>query len=114
MLCGENVLFPTVYTSCEKTAWRACSNRKARARRLVSPCCFTLTLPARALHGPLAGQVVPMGGYWWQLMDSGGNKLAGNAVNAAKCKSTLAGLCVAKPSFWNRMTMNNIPKGELS
>ena len=55
-----------------------------------------------------------MGGYWWQLMDSGGNKLAGNAVNAAKCKSTLAGLCVAKPSFWNRMTMNNIPKGELS
>jgi len=59
----------------------------------------------------LIKKVVPMGGYWWQLMDGGGNKLAGKKVAAAQCEATLKQMCVDKPPAWNRMTMFNIPHG---
>ena len=64
----------------------------------------------------LTKKVVPMGGFWWQLMDSRGVKLATKDLSAASCKSTLKTLCVganasATPSAWNRMQLYNIPKG---
>jgi len=65
----------------------------------------------------LVKKVLPMGGYWWQLMDSGGAKLAGPPSrrhvppSPNQCKSMLRSLCVEKPSFWDKMTMSNIPKG---
>ena len=63
----------------------------------------------------LTKKVVPMGGFWWQLMDGRGSKLAGGA-SAAQCLSTLRDLCVganesATPSAWNRMQMYNVPNG---
>eukprot|EP01044_Picomonas_judraskeda_P007430 COSAG03_NODE_796_length_5819_cov_19.619755_8_plen_147_part_01 len=59
----------------------------------------------------LVKKVVPMGGYWWQLMDGGGNKLAAKNVSTATCKSTLATLCKPKPDSWDRMQLYNIPSG---
>jgi hypothetical protein len=60
----------------------------------------------------LKKKVVPMGGYWWQLMDSGNTKLAGiHQMDTAKCKAALAPMCVPKPSSWNKLTLNNIPGG---
>ena len=66
----------------------------------------------------LTKKVVPMGGFWWQLMDRGGNKLAAKDVSAASCKATLKSLCVgggpnasATPSAWDRMQLYNIPNG---
>jgi hypothetical protein len=64
----------------------------------------------------LVKKVLPMGGYWWQLMDGSGIKLAapprrGKPATPAQCKSTLAGLCTEKPAFWNRMAMYNIGGG---
>lgn len=66
----------------------------------------------------LTKKVVPMGGFWWQLMDSGGNKLAAKDVSTASCKATLKSLCVgggpnasATPSAWDRMQLYNIPNG---
>ena len=63
----------------------------------------------------LTKKVVPMGGFWWQLMDGRGSKLAGGA-SAAQCILTLRDLCVganasATPSAWNRMQMYNVPNG---
>ena len=71
----------------------------------------------------LTKKVVPMGGFWWQLMDSGGMKLNNQGTpgkvqptSAAECKTTLRSLCVgantsATPSAWNRMQMFNVPSG---
>jgi len=67
----------------------------------------------------LKKQVVPMGGFWWQLMDSIGSKLVSNKnhnVTTAQCKATLKTLCVgdnasATPAAWNKMQMFNIPDG---
>jgi hypothetical protein len=59
----------------------------------------------------LVKKVMPMGGFWWQLMDGGGNKLAGKKTSAAQCKSVLAGMCTEKPDFWNKMAMYNIGHG---
>ena len=50
-------------------------------------------------------------------MDSGGAKLAGPPSrrhvppSPNQCKSMLRSLCVEKPSFWDKMTMSNIPSG---
>ena len=61
----------------------------------------------------LVKKVLPMGGYWWQLMDAAGIKLAHSRspVTPAQCKSVLAGMCTAKPAFWNKMAMYNIGGG---
>ena len=63
----------------------------------------------------LTKKVVPMGGFWWQLMDGRGSKLAGG-VSAEVCKSTLEVSCVganasATPPTWSRMQMYNVPGG---
>ena len=63
----------------------------------------------KATMTALVKKVVPMGGYWWQLMDGGGNKLANKAVKPAQCKSILTGMCTEKPSFWSRMQMYQHP-----
>ena len=64
----------------------------------------------------LVKKVLPMGGYWWQLMDGSGTKLAHSThsttpITPAQCKSILAGVCTAKPAFWNKMAMYNIGGG---
>ena len=64
----------------------------------------------------LTKKVIPMGGFWWQLMDTSGVKLAKRGLSAASCRSTLKTLCVGAnasvtPSAWNRMQMYNIPNG---
>eukprot|EP00656_Telonema_subtile_P001746 TRINITY_DN10758_c0_g2_i2.p1 TRINITY_DN10758_c0_g2~~TRINITY_DN10758_c0_g2_i2.p1 ORF type:complete len:445 (-),score=93.61 TRINITY_DN10758_c0_g2_i2:229-1563(-) len=52
--------------------------------------------------------VLPMGGFWWQLMDSSGMKTLAD-MNATQCKTTLRQLCVPTPSSWNNLQMYNIP-----
>ena len=59
----------------------------------------------------LVKKVVPMGGYWWQLMDGGGSKLAKKNVSEAQCKTTLESVCKPKPDSWNKMQLYNIPSG---
>jgi hypothetical protein len=68
----------------------------------------------------LKEKVLPMGGFWWQLMNTGGIKvtpLGGNstytpnAAQQAQCNAYLRGVCVPKPSLWNRMVMYNVPNG---
>jgi hypothetical protein len=61
----------------------------------------------------LTQKVVPMGGFWWQLMDTGGNKLAGliGKQNVARCKTVLSSLCVSNPPTWARMQMYNVGRG---
>ena len=59
----------------------------------------------------LVKKVVPMGGYWWQLMDGSGNKLAAKKSKPAMCKKTLADICKPTPDAWNKMQLYNIPKG---
>ena len=65
------------------------------------------------------------GGFWWQLMDSGGVKVnptggwnsgQNQSVTPAACKAALDKVCVganasATPSSWNRMQMYNVPNG---
>merc|ERR1712039_178209 len=58
----------------------------------------------------LTKKVVPMGGFWWQLMDGSGMRSLAK-MNPTTCKSTLRSLCVAKPSTWNKLQMYNIPSG---
>ena len=73
----------------------------------------------------LVKKVVPLGGFWWQLMDGNGVKLnptgawntgANISVPPSKCKAVLEQLCVganasATPSAWNRMQMYTVPNG---
>ena len=74
----------------------------------------------------LAKKVIPMGGFWWQLMDGSGVKLnptgawrtgANVSVPTAQCKAVLEQICVganasaATPSTWNRMQMYTVPEG---
>merc|ERR1712190_69601 len=56
----------------------------------------------------LQKKVVPMGGFWWQLMDGGALKSLAK-MNASTCKATLRSVCVTKPSTWNKMQMYGIP-----
>lgn len=65
----------------------------------------------KATMTALVKKVVPMGGYWWQLMDGSGNKLAAKNVSAATCKTILQSVCKAKPDSWNQMQLYNIPGG---
>ena len=64
----------------------------------------------------LKQKVVPIGGFWWQLMDSSGTQLAKKAKTEATCRAHLASICVganatAKPSTWSRMQMYAIYGG---
>ena len=59
----------------------------------------------------LVKKVIPMGGYWWQLMDGGGNKLAAKKTTPAQCKTILSAACVATPPSWNKMQLFNIGNG---
>eukprot|EP00039_Didymoeca_costata_P006126 m.87634 g.87634 ORF g.87634 m.87634 type:complete len:620 (-) comp13122_c0_seq1:133-1992(-) len=59
----------------------------------------------------LKEKVVPMGGFWWQLMDGSGVKIDHTTPNSSQCMSTLRNLCVPQPKTWNRLQMYNIPKG---
>lgn len=71
----------------------------------------------------LVQKVLPMGGFWWQLMDGRGMQIMPESVIQAKngkpsknqqgagCLSKLRQLCVPKPSQWNKMQMYNIGQG---
>ena len=64
----------------------------------------------------LTKKVLPLGGFWWQLMSNSGNQLAAKDVSAAQCKANLKTLCVgantsAIPKTWERMQLYNIPSG---
>ena len=59
----------------------------------------------------LVKKVLPMGGFWWQLMNSTGNKLAAHNVTAAQCKQLLAGSCTPTPQFWNKMGLYVVSGG---
>lgn len=56
--------------------------------------------------------VIPLGGFYWQLMDGGGaqlNKGINVTVNGTVCRNYLRSACVASPSAWNRFQMFVIP-----
>jgi len=61
----------------------------------------------------LKKKVVPMGGYWWQLMGGSPTSLANSRtpVSPTQCAKQLKNVCVAKPGAWNKLTMSNIPGG---
>jgi len=61
----------------------------------------------------LISTVIPLGGFYWQLMDTGGAKLNKNNVtaNTTVCTSVLRSACVANYSGWNRFQMYQIPSG---
>lgn len=64
----------------------------------------------------LKRKVVPMGGFWWQLMDGGGAVLnpgrkTPTHITPAQCNTFLRERCVPKPSTWNKMQLYNIPNG---
>jgi hypothetical protein len=65
----------------------------------------------RATMTALVKKVLPMGGFWWQLMDNTGNRLAGHNATVAQCKQVLADVCKPTPEFWNRMGMYVINGG---
>lgn len=58
----------------------------------------------------LRKKVVPMGGFWWQLMDGDAMKSLLH-MTADKCTTILRQLCVPRPSVWNRMQLYNIAGG---
>jgi len=70
--------------------------------------------------------VIPLGGFWWQLMDGSGVRVnpsgswatgANVSVSPAQCRVVLEKLCVgganasATPTTWNRMQMYTVPEG---
>ena len=71
----------------------------------------------------LTEKVLPIGGFWWQLMDQRGVKLMPTPkrqpttyLPPAQCKSALASLCTgsnatAKPATWSRMQIYIVPNG---
>ena len=71
----------------------------------------------------LVQKVLPMGGFWWHLMDGRGMQIIPESVIQAKngkpsknqrgagCLSKLRQLCVPKPTQWNKMQMYNIGQG---
>jgi hypothetical protein len=58
--------------------------------------------------------VIPMGGFFWQLMDGGGAKLntgINNTTDPATCLAYLRTECVASPPSWKRFQLYSIPDG---
>jgi hypothetical protein len=71
----------------------------------------------RASIQALKDKVLPMGGFWWQLMSEGtrlaelGSYLPTNTTSREQCKKILRGACVPKPNAWNRMAMYKVGRG---
>ena len=68
----------------------------------------------RASMDSLIAKVIPMGGFFWQLMDGGGAKLntdLNQTVDAATCLAYLRDVCSPQPSNWKRFQLYNLPHG---
>ena len=68
----------------------------------------------RASMNALIAKVIPMGGFFWQLMDSGGAKLntgLNQTVNASTCLAHLRSVCAPQPPNWSRFQLYNLPNG---
>lgn len=62
----------------------------------------------------LREKLIPLGGFYWQLMDSRGAELnqdINKTMDAATCKSFLQARCVANSSAWKKFQLYNIPHG---
>jgi hypothetical protein len=63
----------------------------------------------------LKKKVLPMGGFWWQLMagqwNHGHHQFELQRMNTTQCTATLRQLCVPKPKTWNHMQLYAIPNG---
>ena len=62
----------------------------------------------------LIARVIPLGGFFWQLMDGGGAKLntgLNQTADTATCLAHLRSVCVAKPPNWSRFQLYNLPSG---
>lgn len=60
----------------------------------------------QASMNALIATVIPLGGYFWQLMDGGGAQLntgINKTVDEATCTTFLRSACVANSTRWNRM-----------
>ena len=58
--------------------------------------------------------VIPLGGFFWQLLDGGGARLntdINKTTDPASCLSILRSACVAAPAGWKRYQLYNIPNG---
>lgn len=58
--------------------------------------------------------IIPMGGFFWQLMDGGGAQLntgLNKTTDPATCTSYLRSVCVVNSTFTKRFYMYNIPSG---
>lgn len=68
----------------------------------------------RASMNALIAKVIPMGGFFWQLMDGGGAKLntgLNQTVNAPTCLAYLRSVCAPQPPNWKRFQLYNLPSG---
>lgn len=62
----------------------------------------------------LKATLIPLGGFYWQLMDGGGAKLnveINKTSDPNTCKSFLRQVCVQNPKQWNRFQLYSIPHG---
>jgi len=62
----------------------------------------------------LIERVIPLGGFFWQLMDGGGAKLntgLNTTLDTADCLAHLRSVCVAQPPNWKRFQLYNLPNG---
>jgi len=58
--------------------------------------------------------VIPLGGFYWQLMDGGGARLnsgINTTVDPTTCTNYLRSVCVSNPSIYKRFMLYNIPNG---
>jgi hypothetical protein len=58
--------------------------------------------------------VIPMGGFFWQLMDGSGahlNSGINTTVDPTTCETYLRSVCVPNPSIFKRFMLYNIPNG---
>ena len=62
----------------------------------------------------LIERVIPLGGFFWQLMDGGGAKLntgLNTTLDTADCLAHLRSICVPQPPNWKRFQLYNLPNG---
>jgi hypothetical protein len=58
--------------------------------------------------------VIPLGGFYWQLMDGSGARLnsgINTTVDPATCTTYLRSVCVSNPSIFKRFMLYSIPNG---
>ena len=68
----------------------------------------------QASMNELIATVIPLGGFFWQLMDGGGAQLntgINKTADPASCRSILAEACVPSPPQWKRYVMYTISGG---